>query len=162
MTDEITKHGPEVDFEREDLAARPIYIFLVGLAVVCLLVYFILRGMYVYLDVRENANQPAPNPLVAVHPDVRKPTTAEIKSGINRSFPEPRLEVNEREQLSDVVAGEERQLASYGWVDQKGGVVHIPIDQAMKMLVERGLPVAPSVHAAKPQVSEKKVAAGQK
>ena len=35
--------------------------------------------------------------------------------------------------------GEER-LHSYGWVDQGAGIVHIPIDRAIDLIVERGLP----------------------
>lgn len=35
--------------------------------------------------------------------------------------------------------GEER-LHSYGWVDQGAGVVHIPIDRAIDLVIERGLP----------------------
>jgi len=35
---------------------------------------------------------------------------------------------------------EDRVLNSYGWVDANGGVVHIPIEQAMKLTLEQGLP----------------------
>jgi mono/diheme cytochrome c family protein len=35
----------------------------------------------------------------------------------------------------------ESQLSSYGWVDEASGVVRIPIDQAMALVAERGLPV---------------------
>jgi hypothetical protein len=38
---------------------------------------------------------------------------------------------------------EEQQLHSYGWVDQSAGSVHIPIDQAMQLIAERGLPTTP-------------------
>ena len=31
-------------------------------------------------------------------------------------------------------------LGSYGWVDKNAGVVRIPIDAAMKLTLERGLP----------------------
>lgn len=31
-------------------------------------------------------------------------------------------------------------LRSYGWVDRNAGTVHIPIEQAMRMVVEQGLP----------------------
>ena len=34
-------------------------------------------------------------------------------------------------------------LHEYGWVDQKTGVAHVPIDQAKKLLAERGLPARP-------------------
>jgi len=32
-------------------------------------------------------------------------------------------------------------LYSYGWVDEKAGTVHIPIERAMDLIVQRGLPV---------------------
>ena len=38
---------------------------------------------------------------------------------------------------------EEKTLYSYGWVDEKAGTVRIPIERAMDLLVQRGLPVRP-------------------
>jgi hypothetical protein len=35
---------------------------------------------------------------------------------------------------------EQKALHEYGWVDQKSGVARVPIDQAKKLIVERGLP----------------------
>ena len=35
---------------------------------------------------------------------------------------------------------EDDVLESYGWVDKNAGVVRIPIDEAMKLTLERGLP----------------------
>jgi hypothetical protein len=32
-------------------------------------------------------------------------------------------------------------LQSYGWIDQQKGVVRIPIERAMELTAERGLPV---------------------
>jgi hypothetical protein len=58
-----------------------------------------------------------------------------------RKFPAPRLQVHPAEDLVDYQAREKEQLASYGWVDREKGVVRIPIDRAMDLLVERGLPV---------------------
>ncbi|MCA1555006.1 MAG: hypothetical protein LC737_11585, partial [Chloroflexi bacterium] len=31
----------------------------------------------------------------------------------------------------------------YGWVDQSAGITHIPIERAMELLLERGLPTRP-------------------
>jgi hypothetical protein len=39
-----------------------------------------------------------------------------------------------------IVEQENKRLTTYGWVDPKSGVVRIPVDQAMKLLAERGLP----------------------
>jgi hypothetical protein len=55
--------------------------------------------------------------------------------------PEPRLQTNPREDLRALRAREDAILNSYGWVDKKAGVVRIPIDEAIKLTVKRGLPV---------------------
>ena len=54
--------------------------------------------------------------------------------------PEPRLQTNPREDLRELRAKEDELLGSYGWVDKNAGVVRIPIEDAMKLTVERGLP----------------------
>jgi hypothetical protein len=43
--------------------------------------------------------------------------------------------------LKETQAAEEALLHSYGWVDRAAGVVHIPIQQAMELLLQRGIPV---------------------
>jgi hypothetical protein len=35
---------------------------------------------------------------------------------------------------------EDTDLNSYGWVDRTAGIARIPIDRAMQLLLERGLP----------------------
>jgi hypothetical protein len=35
---------------------------------------------------------------------------------------------------------ENRELTSYGWIDRSAGTVRIPIADAMRLTVERGLP----------------------
>lgn len=35
------------------------------------------------------------------------------------------------------------RLSSYGWVDRSAGTVHIPIDEAIRLTAERGLPTRP-------------------
>ena len=55
--------------------------------------------------------------------------------------PEPRLQTNPRAGPRAICArSEDEVLDSYGWVDKNAGVVRIPIDEAMKLTLERGLP----------------------
>lgn len=54
--------------------------------------------------------------------------------------PEPRLLTNEPGNLRDFRATEAQKLEHYGYVDQAAGTVHIPIDRAKDLLIERGLP----------------------
>ena len=144
------------EFEREDLNAKAVFAFLIGLAVTCVLSYFILIGVYHYLDVYQRASQPPQNPLVAAKPETGKPTRAETKAEIKKDFPEPLLEEDEGGQLNSDRVKEEQQLNSYGWVDEKSGVVRIPIERAMELVVQRGLPVLPQSGATAPASAVKK------
>lgn len=55
-------------------------------------------------------------------------------------FPKPNLELNPHVDLAALRSRENAELESYGWVDRKAGVVRIPIDRAIDLLAERGLP----------------------
>ena len=142
MSEETIKHGKTSargEFEREDMSARSVFSFLIGLAAVCVLVYFILRGMYVYLDAYQKAHQPPQSPLVkTTEADTRMVGPEDITK-----FPQPRLEKDERLEINDFRLEEEKMLNSYGWVDQQAGVVHIPIERAMQLVAQRGLPTRP-------------------
>jgi hypothetical protein len=142
----IAGHNPDVGFEREDLPPRGIFIFLIALAIGCVLVYFILRGMYSYMDAYENRHQPPQSPLVTqTSPDTRNVAPRDVTK-----FPEPRLESNERLEINDFRLQEENTLHSYGWVNQQAGVVRIPIDRAMELLAQRGLPTRPKAGVVPP------------
>ncbi len=142
----IDGHNQEVEFEREDLAAKPILLFLGGLVLICVLVALFLRGMYSYLDSYDNRHQLPQNPLV----EPSAASTRDVTSGDISKFPEPRLESSERQEINDFRIQEEKTLNSYGWVDQSAGVVHIPIDRAMQLLAQRGLPTLPQAGAVPP------------
>ena len=131
-------HGSDLGFERQDLGSRPIYGFLVSLAIFGVLTYYVLWGMFHFLDAYNRKHQAPIGPMVKVEEDTRIVTPATIQQ-----FPEPRLEDDERTELNGFRLHEEQQLNSYGWVDQNAGVVHIPIEQAMKLIAQRGLPTTP-------------------
>jgi hypothetical protein len=54
--------------------------------------------------------------------------------------PEPNLQVSPRSDLEELLAAEQKQLDSYGWVDKDKGIVRIPIERAMELIAKRGLP----------------------
>jgi hypothetical protein len=145
MTDE-TRHGNlQADFEQEDLGAKPILLFLFWLGVALVLLALVVKGGYVLMDHYQQAHQPAMSPL---KPEVRTDTAEETKAYLEK-FPRPILEENERTELNDFRLNEEEELDSYGWVDEKAGTVHIPIERAMQLVAERGLPVRPQAETAK-------------
>ena len=147
MSDEFkhenaTRHE---SFEHQDLKPAGIVYFFLTLVVVTVLCMFGLKGLYAYLDRREKASQPEVNPLLAKVPE----DTRNVAPGYPQTaFPSPKLEEDERGQLNGIRMEEEKTLYSYGWVDEKAGTVRIPIERAMDLLVQRGLPVRPQGAAA--------------
>jgi hypothetical protein len=66
--------------------------------------------------------------------------------------PSPALEAQSGQTLDPYRTIEQQKLNSYGWVDRSGGVVRIPIDRAMQLTAQQGLPSRPA-GAATPQDS---------
>ena len=56
------------------------------------------------------------------------------------SAPEPKLQGDPASDLTRFRAHEDKTLTSYGWVDRAAGIVRIPIERAMELIAERGLP----------------------
>jgi hypothetical protein len=135
-------HG---DYERSDIGVAGVLYFLAGLAVAGVLVYFIADGIFAYLNKRFEAEQAPVNPLVTNAPaDTRRipPQYGDnYEKYLKEGFPAPQLEVNERTELNDERLREENTLSTYDWIDQKAGTVRIPIDRAMDIIAQRGLPV---------------------
>ncbi len=114
-----------VDHEHRD--ASPMGIAMVGLGVVVALVvtYLVVWGLFNYFAARQTAADVPPPPLA---------TTPQPP-------PEPRLLVVPQQQRREVVGPQAELLTTYGWVDPDTDTVHIPIDRAMELLAEQGLPV---------------------
>ncbi len=55
--------------------------------------------------------------------------------------PEPRLEGPPGPVLQALRTKEDAVLATWGWVDRTKGIAEIPVDRAIEIAVERGLPV---------------------
>jgi hypothetical protein len=155
MPNQPTPHPNMINhdgFEHEDLSSSAVLYFLAGLALVGVLVYLIVFGMYRFLDHYDTAHQPPLSPMATPQADTRAVTHENTET-----FPQPRLEENERTQLRSFIEDQDRKLATYDWVDKDRGTVRIPIDRAMELIVQRGLPVHPegtsSVQSSAPKTS---------
>jgi hypothetical protein len=54
--------------------------------------------------------------------------------------PEPRLQADPSDDIAKLRAYEESMLERYSWVDRDKGIVRIPIDRAIEITAQRGLP----------------------
>ena len=133
-------HNQEPGYEERDLGSRPVYGFLVALVITGVVVYFTVWGIFFGLEKFFNKHQDAMSPMAHVASTPPRMVTTEH---MEKTFPEPRLETDERGEINDFRLGEEQRLNSYDWVDQTDGVVSIPITEAMKLVAQRGLPTRP-------------------
>ena len=118
--------SPDVRHEESDVNIRAIFGFGIGLAVAGIVISFVVWLLFQHFEARESRKVTPEFPLAA-------------QQG-NRLPPEPRLQTNPRADLADLRAQEESVLETYGWVDKNASVVRIPIEEAMKLTVQRGLP----------------------
>ncbi len=111
-------------YEKSDLKPKPIVLFAVMLTVVTILVFVASYGMIRFLGWWDRARLETPASPLAT-----------------RTIPaEPRLQVKAPKDLQALRAAEQEVLTSYGWVSREAGVARIPIERAMQLVLERGLP----------------------
>ncbi len=125
MADAHSDHSA-VHHEESDVQIGGLFGFAAGLAIAVAFLAFVVWVLFQFYAARE-ARRTTPEYPLAIEQENRLP-------------PEPRLQTNPRQDLSDLRAQEDQILRSYGWVDKNVGTVRIPIDQAMKLTLERGLP----------------------
>jgi len=58
--------------------------------------------------------------------------------------PAPDLAVNGRDDFQKVYAEQQQELETYAWEDRQAGLVRVPIERAMDLLLQKGLPVMPA------------------
>jgi hypothetical protein len=130
------RHG-EMQYERSDLTARGIVLFLISLAVTIVVIHLIAWGLLHSFE--RKPLTAAPRNVAVVPPSWQASPTANPAL----LFPAPRLQPDPVADLDRYRSQREEQLDSYGWVDQKNGVAHIPIERAIDIMSQQGLPVRP-------------------
>jgi hypothetical protein len=66
--------------------------------------------------------------------------TPQTSQGNAALFPQPRLQIDPQSDLSLTQARDREVLNGYAWTDRTTGAVRIPIERAMDIVAERGLP----------------------
>ena len=114
------KH-PHIGHETTDVNVRAVGKFAIGLVVLCVVSIALLFGLLKFFQSREETS-------VA---NTVEPT---------KMFPQPQLQKTPIPDLKAIRAEEDKLLNGYAWVDQPKGVVRIPVDRAIEVLAQRGLP----------------------
>jgi hypothetical protein len=138
-------HGHD-DLQNEDVAHEHSDVHMgaivtSALTLVCVVAVSMVAMVLVFnrLENKAAARDPHVSPLA--RPATDMPRTTNESPAFSTGVAGPALLTNEPRALSNYRGGQQKQLQFYGWVDEKAGVAHIPIDAAKKLILERGLPV---------------------
>jgi hypothetical protein len=131
MSMEIKPGAPQSSqkeaYEHSDADVRSLVKFAFALFVVLVAVIILMRWMFFYFAKSQQLGPPAsPFENARVLP------------------PQPRLQVKPGLDLQAYCEDQLQQLDTYGWVDPHNEVVRIPVDRAMDLILQRGLPTRPA------------------
>ena len=121
--------NPARRHETTDADIRGIVKFAVGLFVFLVIALVAVKVVFNYYAARQGLGPPA-SPFA----QSRELPPANV----------PRLLAAPPQEMNQYRKQQEELLDSYGWVDQKNGIVRIPVSRAMDLLIQRGLPVQTS------------------
>jgi hypothetical protein len=122
--------NPHVHHEPGDVNAQALTKF--GLSMAALIVVFLfgLWGMFEYLKNREA--------------ELGLPLSPTAIVNAQKHPPDPQLQAHAAQAMRDWRAAEDRAMHQYAWIDPDKGIVQIPVDRALDLIAQRGLPAAPA------------------
>jgi hypothetical protein len=144
-----------------------VVVFLVALTIFAAVAGVLAYGVGKVLNARMN-NEDGPPSRWAKQVDVRPlgnmPSNPEMQSKLSemtKNFPMPRVQTDDGNQdVADLHAREDLLLDNYSWIDLSQGEAHnkvrIPIERAMELIAQRGLPVAKTVEQAPLMTGDKR------
>ena len=149
MSTEQHKHGlsdggdpvhSDVSFEATDVRPSPIVKFLVYLGIAVVLSYLLTLGIYRGLTSYWESTYTPPAPSRPAGPEY--PPEPRLQ-GMPGHLSDPQQDW--REKLKEDTKANEQ----LGWVNQPAGIAQIPVKDAMKLIVEKGLPAITPMPAEK-------------
>jgi hypothetical protein len=114
----------ERGYETRDISVRVVASFAVGLIVAAGIIHVAIGGLFKVFE-HQHPSPDAPS-RIALAPHMIAPP--------------PRLQEKPAADLAQFEAAEDAKLHSYGWVDKPADVIRIPIERAMELIAQRGLP----------------------
>jgi hypothetical protein len=154
-------------YEASDVRVSGVVVFLVALTIFAVVTGLLAYGLGKVLDARMNKEDGPPNrwaKQVDVRPLGNMPSNPEMQSKLSemtQNFPAPRVQSDDGNQdVADLHAREDLLLENYSWLGQSQGEsqgkIRIPIERAMELIAQRGLPVAKSVEQAPLMTGDKR------
>ena len=114
----------QTKYETRDVSVLGLAGFALGLGVAIFATFLVVAAFYNLFEAR--------------NPSSDSPSRIEFQPKM--LAPPPRLQTDPAIELKQFRAAEDAKLNSYGWIDRNAGIIRIPIQRAMDLVVQRGLP----------------------
>jgi hypothetical protein len=112
-------------YETRDANTGGVFKFLAALGIVLMVTALGCWGLFRYFSAHDVDQAASDSPFA---------DTRQLPLG-------PQLQVNPREDWLKFREGQEKSLETYSWENRSAGTVRVPIEEAMELLVKKGLPV---------------------
>jgi hypothetical protein len=112
-------------YETRDANTGGVLKFLVALGIVLVVSGLVCWGIFRFFSAHDTNQEASESPFA---------DTRQLPSG-------PQLQVNPREDWLKFREEQEKSLETLAWENQSAGTVRVPIEEAMDLLVRKGLPV---------------------
>jgi hypothetical protein len=126
MNEAATRQSPDARVEvheTTDASAFYVGLFALGLAIMIALALPFLVWLFWRFEASAKRTDPINDP-----------------TAVNQIPPPPRLQARPSADLAALRHEEDERLYHYQWIDRQQGIVQLPIDRAIEVLAERGLP----------------------
>ena len=124
-------------YEKSDLPAKWIFCFFAALFAVGIGIHFLIGWQLGSLRKEAPAVDPWTGPRHSAGSAATPPSYF------------PKLQLSPIADMEAFRAREEAELNGYGWVDRNAGVARIPINRAMDLVLQKGLPARSSTNGSK-------------
>ena len=120
--------------------------FIIGLTVSVVFIGWLITAVLNTFEKREKKAEleSRPSPFAAerakLPPEPRLQLAPNSEEQIDKKEPPDLKTQHPLEEMKELRTIWDKQLNGYGWVNEQGGVVRIPIGEAKKLLLQRGLP----------------------
>jgi len=145
-------HGSGKEPLVEDVSVKAVLLFSLGIVLVMVVAAVAMYFVTVGIRDREEAGDSPPSPIlqeamdegIPLEPPAPRlqPQPGESTGLVDRGI-SPDWETAPEVEMRRFLAEEEQELNSYGWVDAGNGIARVPIDRAMELIIEQGLPESP-------------------
>jgi len=136
----------EAGHESSTIQVGAITWFIVVLTVAVVFIGWLMSAVLNTFEGREKKAEleSRPSPFAAerskLPPEPRLQLAPNSEEQIDRNDPPNIKTQHPLEEIKQLQSAWDKQLTSYGWVDEQGGIVRIPIEDAKRLLLQRGLP----------------------